>query len=108
MDKEKIKRVIEEYNRYRGAESRAKLLSLSRDSFEVEFTGSFCYTCGFYDYFDDLKILLEEDGLKTEIAEIREIDEGAIVKFTIPSGLFLVENGLWIDNHFITSDPKLK
>jgi hypothetical protein len=48
---------------------------------KIEFTGSFCYTCGFSDYFDDYTILLEEKGMKAAIAEIIEIDEGAVVTF---------------------------
>lgn len=74
---------IEEYNRYRSPEAKAKLISISGDTFKIEFTGSFCYTCGFYDYFEDYKVLLEERGLMTEIIEIEEIDEGAIVTFKV-------------------------
>ena len=52
----------------------------------VEFTGSFCETCGFYDYFDDFRILLEDDfGLKTDTKKIEEIHEGAVVEFVITS-----------------------
>lgn len=52
-------------------------------SFQIEFTGSFCYTCGYYDYFDDYRILLEENGLTTHIADVVEIDAGAIVTFEV-------------------------
>lgn len=79
--KEKVEKAIEEYNRYRVPEAKARLISFGEKSFEVEFTGPFCRTCGFSDYFDDFKILLEEIGLETKIAEIKEISEGALVKF---------------------------
>lgn len=78
-----IEKAIEEYNKYRSPEVTAKLLSLNRNFFEIEFKGYFCYTCGFYDYFDDLKILLEDLNIKTKIIEIIEKDEGAIVKFSV-------------------------
>jgi len=47
------------------------------------FTGTFCYTCGFYDYFDDLRYVLKEFNLSTEILEVKEVDGGAIVKFKL-------------------------
>jgi superoxide reductase len=81
--KQKIEESIKEYNRYRSPEITAKLISINDQSFKIEFTGSFCYTCGFFDYFDDYKILLEEKGLATSINEIVEIDEGAHVNFKI-------------------------
>lgn len=76
---------IEEYNKYRSPESKARLVLMAGDVFKVEFTGSFCYTCGFYDYFEDYKFLLEDMGLITEITEIEELEEGAIVTFRIIS-----------------------
>ena len=81
--KEKVEKAIGEYNRYRVPEAEARLISFGEKSFEVEFTGYLCCTCGFYDYFDDFKILLEEIGLRVKIAEIKEIDEGAAVRFEL-------------------------
>jgi len=80
-----IEKAIEEYNKYRSPEATANLISLNEKFFKIEFIGSFCRTCGFYDYFDDFKILLEDFGLKTEIVEILEKNEGAVVKFTVKS-----------------------
>jgi hypothetical protein len=79
--REIIENAIEEYNRYMSPEVKAKLISINEKIFEINFTGTFCYTCGFYDYFDDYKILLEENELKTKITEIKEINEGANVTF---------------------------
>lgn len=79
--REKIAKAIEEFNKYRVPEARAKLISIKEKAFKIKFTGSFCQTCGFYDYFDDYKIILEDAGLKTKIVEIEEIENGAIVKF---------------------------
>jgi len=74
---------INEYNRYRSPEANARLVSIGKRSFEIEFSGTFCYTCGIYDYFDDFRILLEEAGLKTMISEVREAGEGFVVRFEI-------------------------
>ncbi|MEM1574865.1 MAG: hypothetical protein QXF09_01770 [Nitrososphaerota archaeon] len=79
--KEKIEKIIEEYNKYRVPEAEARLISFDKKYLKVEFKGNFCYSCGFYDYFDDLKILLEEEGLKTKIINIKEINGGAVVTF---------------------------
>lgn len=81
--KELIIKAIEEYNKYRSPEANAKLLSINDAVFEVEFTGTFCYTCGVYEYFEDLKYQLKEFGVDSEIVEISELNEGAIVKFRL-------------------------
>ena len=81
--KEKIEKAIDEFNKYRSPEAVAKLLSVGKKSFKIEFTGPFCRSCGFYDYFDDLKIFLEENELETKIEKIKETDEGGIVQFTV-------------------------
>jgi len=80
--KKTVNEAIEEYNKYRIPEVKAKLIFIDEASFHVEFKGSFCESCGFYDYFDDFSILLEDDyRLKTKIKEINEIAKGAVVKF---------------------------
>jgi len=81
--KKKIEETIQEYNKYRVPEAEAKLISFDKEYFKVEFKGSFCYSCDFYSYFDDLTILLKEKGLKTKITNIKEINEGAIVTFKV-------------------------
>ena len=85
--KEKIVKAIDEFNKYRAPEAKARLISQDENSFRIEFTGSFCHTCGFYDYFDDYRVLLQETGIETKIREITEIDEGAIVIFEMISSL---------------------
>ena len=78
-----IENAIGEFNKYHSPEANTKLVSMSDKSIKIEFTGTFCHTCGFYDYFDDYKILLEEKGLKAVIGEINEGDEKAVVTFEI-------------------------
>ena len=81
----KIKKAVDEFNRYKSKEANARLIYANKDILKMMFKGSFCHTCGFYDYFDDLKILLENNGLLSNILNIKEIDEGAIVDFKINS-----------------------
>ncbi len=78
-----IENAIGEFNKYHSPEANTKLVSMNDKSIKIEFTGTFCHTCGFYDYFDDYKILLEEKGLKAVIGEINEGDEKAVVTFEI-------------------------
>ena len=85
-DKKKIIKVIGEFNKYHGKISKADLISINKDSFKIKFKGHFCHTCGFYDYFDDFRISLEENNLNADILNIKEINEGAIVKFISKNG----------------------
>ena len=56
------------------------------EGFTVFFSGSFCHTCGYYDYFEDLLYLLLDDyGLETEIKEIRQEDERDYVRYQVKS-----------------------
>jgi len=81
--KEKIDKAIKKFNKYRSPEAVAEMLSFLGDSFEVEFSGPFCQSCGSYDYFDDFKVDLEEFGLSVKVKNIEETDEGAIVEFEV-------------------------
>ena len=85
FNEEKLKETIREYNKYRTPEVTAKLVSIDDVSFRIEFSGHFCFTCGFYDYFDDLRFLLEDINIITKITAVDEIDLGAVVTFLIES-----------------------
>ncbi len=80
---EHVRRAIEEYNRYHAPEAEAKLVEARGDTIVVEFRGSFCTTCGFYDYFDDLVYVLEDHGVRTYVEEVRETGEGAVVTYRL-------------------------
>ena len=82
---EKYKKSIEEFNKYKSQTATAELISKNKDSVKVRFTGHFCKSCGFYDYFDDLKFNLEDNGINTEIKKVKEIENGAEVTFKIIS-----------------------
>ncbi|MEM5790732.1 MAG: hypothetical protein QXP77_01645 [Candidatus Aenigmatarchaeota archaeon] len=81
--KEKIKKGIEEFNKLRAPETNAKLISFKNKILEVKFSGPFCLSCGVNDYFEDLKIFLEEQDVKAEIISIDEIEDGFLVKFKV-------------------------
>ncbi|MCL7385355.1 MAG: Lrp/AsnC family transcriptional regulator [Thaumarchaeota archaeon] len=51
--KDSILKTIEEYNKYRSPEAKAKLVKISDKELVLDFEGSFCRTCGVFDYFED-------------------------------------------------------
>jgi len=81
--KDKIVEACEVFNRYRSPEAKAEVVSFYKDSFKVKFSGAFCLTCGFYDYFDDMASFLEEFGIKAKIEKVRETEDGGIVEFKL-------------------------
>ena len=81
---EKIESAIKEYNRYRVNIVEAELREKDETGFKVFFEGSFCETCGYYDYFEDLQVLLEDEyGLISRIVEISHVNEGDLVRFEL-------------------------
>ncbi|AMQ17894.1 hypothetical protein [Thermococcus peptonophilus] len=73
--REKVKKVLAEFNRLHGSEANARILSIEGDEVIIEFEGSFCATCGLYDYFDDIKWEAMEFGLELEPVEVLEAVE---------------------------------
>ncbi len=81
---ENLRDGIRDFNEYRVPKVRARLLGSDRRLFTVEFKGSFYETYEFYNYFDDFRIVLEDEfGLRMEIAEVEEVPAGAIVKLIL-------------------------
>ena len=77
---------IPEFNRIRIPEVEATPKEITDEGFTVFFSGSFCTTCGYYDYFEDLLYLLMDDyNLKTEIVEIKQENDGDYVRFRLTS-----------------------
>jgi len=84
MDNQKLEVAIEEFNKYRDPLIVGRLIEIGEESFTMEFTGHFCRTCGFYDYFEDFQYeILDTMGLSTEMKEIDELPEGARVVYSI-------------------------
>lgn len=51
---ETIHQAIASFNRYRSPEAVVEFIHFSNNELTVRFSGSFCHTCGVYDYFEDL------------------------------------------------------
>lgn len=81
--REAVEEAVCEYNRLHGIEARARILELSDEGFKAEFSGSFCLTCGFYDYFDDLAYLIRERGYSVKAVSVEEREGGAVVEYRI-------------------------
>jgi len=82
-----LQSAISEFNKYRNPEIIAKLCKFEGEFFKIDRSkGTFCYTCGFYDYFDEFdrsKYLLDNFGLKSDIKEIIEMNEKVLVNFEL-------------------------
>lgn len=72
---DRIRRIIGLYNRYRSPEARARLVSVSDDKIEVRISGSFCETCGIYDWLEDLVYVAKELGSELELVDAKQIRE---------------------------------
>ena len=80
----KVESAIVEYNRYRVNLVEAKLIEETKTSLIIYFDGSFCETCGYYDYYEDLQVLLEDEyDVKTKITEIEHRENGDYVTFEL-------------------------
>ncbi|ADL19365.1 hypothetical protein ASAC_0960 [Acidilobus saccharovorans 345-15] len=75
-----VKESIKEYNRYRSPEAIARLVTRKGDTYYVKFDGSYCETCGLYDWIDDLRYVMLEKGLNVEIEKLKEPEgpEGSV------------------------------
>ncbi len=78
---DKIAECIDEFNKYRSPEANATLLAFDGKRITVQFKGHFCKSCGFYDYFDDLKLIFEDKGLPISNLNVAENEDGAVVEF---------------------------
>ncbi len=76
MNKQKIKESVEKsiqlYNKYRSPEAIAQLIELSDEEIKIKLSGTYCVTCGLYDWIEDLEYVLEDNGIRTEIYKIIE------------------------------------
>jgi len=80
-----LDKVVEEYNKYHGAEAQVKVLKhygKQKRRLLTRFRGPFCVSCAPDEYYVDLQILLEETiGLKFKIGSIKPENNGATVEF---------------------------
>jgi hypothetical protein len=85
--KKDLLRAITVYNRFRSPEATAELVELTEDTLIVDFEGSFCATCGTYDWLEDLIYEAETyANLKLEIASFENHGPETIrVRYSIRS-----------------------
>ncbi|WP_297417554.1 hypothetical protein [Thermococcus sp.] len=73
--RENLERVLFEFNRLHGSEAEVRILNLEGNEVIIEFEGSFCATCGLYDYFEDIKWEAIELGVELEPIDVLEAEE---------------------------------
>lgn len=83
--KDAVLKAIIEYNKYRSPEAIAKLIKISKNELILEFKGSFCRTCGVYDYFEDFIYELKRlTNVDIEILSFEEYETETIrVKYAL-------------------------
>ncbi len=78
VDKDALTKLLElavkRYNRYRGVESKARLLRVDNDTVIIAFEGNFCATCGINDWVEDFKYVIEDLGGQAELVTVIEPD----------------------------------
>ncbi len=65
--KNKLLKGIEKFNEIRVPEAKAELVEIKGNEVLVRFSGHMCFTCGTYDYFDDLIYEMKDLGIDLEI-----------------------------------------
>jgi hypothetical protein len=80
-----ILKSILRFNEIRKPEAIAKLIKYKDKEFLVKFFGHMCFTCGTYDYFEDLMYELKEIGINTKIKEFYNFGDHFIVLYEIKS-----------------------
>ena len=58
--REAVLKAIDAYNHFRSPEATAKLVRVGTDELIVDFEGSFCRSCGAYDYLEDFVYELKQ------------------------------------------------
>ncbi|MEM4717703.1 MAG: hypothetical protein QXE81_02950 [Desulfurococcaceae archaeon] len=67
--------IVELYNRFHGAEARARVVEISNNTVKIEFSGSFCHTCGVRDWVEDFAYLAISEGYNARLLAYIDPDE---------------------------------
>ena len=79
----KVKEAIKRFNEKYGAES--ELLKIDGDEIIVHVKGHICFTCGAYDYFEDLAFELSDVlGKEYAVAKEEQLEDGTYVVHYLP------------------------
>jgi len=81
MEADVVDRAVEEYNRFRSPEAVVRIVERREDGFVAEFSGSFCATCGVYDWLEDLRYEIRrlDPELDAMIEDWRQISDNTII-----------------------------
>ncbi len=83
MDTQKVEEAIKEFNNLHKAE--CKLLEIKDDTIKVLFKGHICWTCGTYDYFEDLAVMIsEKTGIKLGVEKYEQQEDGSYIVYYKP------------------------
>ena len=93
MLREKIQRAIKNFNEIRKPEAIAELVELKKNKFLVKFSGHMCFTCGTYDYFEDLLYELSDVGLNAKIISYQNFYNYFLVQYQIVNKNFKGRKG---------------
>jgi len=88
VDEERLLEAVEEFNRYHGAEAQAELVDVREDGFTIRFKGYMCLTCGYYDYFEDLGLEVQDKAsIRARPVEVVEEEPlSVLVRFKAEPG----------------------
>jgi len=78
-----IRSLIKKFNSHREPEIRAEFSFFKNNILTIKFSGISCYTCGFYDYFEDFSSGLEDYGTKARISRIKEYSNKVLVDYEL-------------------------
>lgn len=84
----KIEKIIDsaigEFNKYHSPEVHAELKNVNKQFAVIKFSGPACSGCGAYDYFEDLRIEVENaTGRPFKVLKIDEDGSNFLVKFDL-------------------------
>ena len=67
-----VVKAVEEYNKYRCPEACAEILWVDGNKAYIYIEGTYCATCGLYDWLEDLAYILEEKGVPAKLQGVIE------------------------------------
>jgi len=82
-NEKKILMAIEKFNEIRIPEAKAELIEFKENNFLIKFSGHMCFTCGTYDYFEDLIYELKDRGIETKIKDYQNFGNYYLVHYEI-------------------------
>jgi hypothetical protein len=83
IEYKKILMAIEKFNEIRVPEAKAELIEFKENNFLIKFSGHMCFTCGTYDYFEDLIYEFKDWGIEIKIKDYQNFGDYYLVHYEI-------------------------